>query len=197
MKAAQTPPTLISAPAFFADDRIFHEIFEAVNDGIFISDPKTGRFVEINGAGCRMFGYEKADLLGRDVDTLSSGIHPHTTDMAIELNERARQGAPQIFEWQCRKKEGTLFWTEISLRYTDFGQTPAIVAIFRDIAERKRLDAQIVYMAQHDVLTGLANRSMFATALDRAIAQSLRTGRHFAVLCLDLDRFKDVNDLRG
>ncbi|MEJ0023322.1 MAG: EAL domain-containing protein [Alphaproteobacteria bacterium] len=189
------PQTLESL--FHAGDQTFREIFDAVNDGIFISDPGTGRFVEINEPGCRMFGYEKADLLGRDVDTLSSGIHPHTTDMAIELNERARQGLPQIFEWQCRAKDGSLFWTEISLRYAVFGQTPAIVAIIRDIAERKRLDAQIVYLAQHDILTGLANRSMFATALDRAIAQSLRSGRPFAVLCLDLDRFKDVNDMRG
>ena len=117
--------------------------------------------------------------------------------MAIELNGKARSGESQIFEWLCRTKDGTLFWTEISLRFTQFGNTPAMVGIVRDIAERKRMDAQIVYMAQHDLLTGLANRSMFMTALDQAIAQSLRTGKMFAVLCLDLDHFKDVNDLRG
>jgi diguanylate cyclase (GGDEF)-like protein/PAS domain S-box-containing protein len=183
-------------PPSSTDDR-FRAIFNAINDGIFISDPTTGQFTEINEQCCRMFGYPKSELIGRDVDTLSSGVHPYTRDMAIELNRKARSGEPQIFEWQCRTKQGVLFWTEISLRFTQFGDTPSMVGIVRDIAERKRLDAQIVYMAQHDLLTGLANRSMFTTALDRAIAQSLRTGRTFAVLCLDLDHFKDVNDLRG
>jgi diguanylate cyclase (GGDEF)-like protein/PAS domain S-box-containing protein len=178
------------------DDR-FRAIFDAVNDGIFISDPATGQFTEINEQCCRMFGYPKAELIGRDVDTLSSGVHPYTRDMAIELNRKARSGEPQIFEWQCRTKQGVLFWTEISLRFMQFDNSPAMVGIVRDIAERKRMDAQIVYMAQHDLLTGLTNRSMFTAALDQAIAQSLRTGRMFAVLCLDLDHFKDVNDLRG
>jgi diguanylate cyclase (GGDEF)-like protein/PAS domain S-box-containing protein len=183
-------------PPLFADDR-FRAIFDAVNDGIFISDPTTGRFIEVNQPACRMFGYTKSELIGQDVDTLSSGIHPHTRDMAIELNRKASLGEPQIFEWQCKNKNGNLFWTEFSLRYTVFGYTPAMVGIVRDIAERRRLDAQIVYMAQHDVLTGLANRSMFMSALEQRIAHSLRVGNSFAVLSLDLDYFKDVNDTRG
>jgi diguanylate cyclase (GGDEF)-like protein/PAS domain S-box-containing protein len=186
-----------SSPTGSAIDDRYRIIFDSFNDGIFLSDPKTGRFVEINEPGCKMFGYPKAELLGRDVNTLSSGIHPFTEDVALELNEKARLGTPQIFEWQCKTKEGVLFWTEISLRYAEFGNGPTIVAIFRDIAERKRLNAEIVYMAQHDVLTGLANRSMFTVALDDAIAHSLRAGRKFAVLSLDLDHFKDVNDTRG
>ena len=185
----------LSSPSA-VDDR-FRVIFDAVNDGIFISDPATGRFIEINQPGCDMFGYSKAELLGCGVDTLSSGAHPHTRDMAVELNEKARLGGPQIFEWRCKTKQGVLFWTEISLRYSEFGDTPAIVAIMRDITERKQHDTEIIYLAEHDVLTGLANRSMFTMALDRAIAQSLRTGKKFAILCLDLDRFKDVNDTRG
>ena len=188
--------TSLPVPATDVDDQ-FRVIFDAVNDGIFISDPANGQFTEINEPGCLMFGYPKSELLGQSVEALSSGIHPHTEDMAIELNERARLGVPQIFEWQCKKKDGTLFPTEISLRYTELGGKPAIIAIFRDIAERKRLDAQIVYMAQHDVLTGLPNRSMFTAALDQAIAQSLRSGKKFAILSLDLDHFKDVNDIHG
>ena len=186
---------LITSPAGFEDR--FRIIFDSVNDGIFISNPDTGKFIDINEPGCRMFGYRKDDLLGRDVDTLSSGIHPHTTDMAIELNEKARLGEPQIFEWQCKNKDGRLFWTEISLRYSRFGDASAIVAIIRDIAERKALDAKVLYLAQHDVLTGLSNRTMFISALEQSIAQSLRSGKKFAILSVDLDHFKDVNDTRG
>jgi diguanylate cyclase (GGDEF)-like protein/PAS domain S-box-containing protein len=178
------------------DDR-FRAIFNAVNDGIFISCPATGHFVEVNEPACRMFGYPRAELIGRDVNTLSSGVHPHTEAMAIALNERARLGRPQIFEWQCKRRDGSLFWTEMSLRYSEFGRTKAMVAIVRDIAERKRADSQIVFMARHDALTGLVNRSTFVDALDQAIARSQRFAGQCAVLCIDLDRFKDVNDTRG
>jgi len=178
------------------DDR-FRIIFDSVNDGIFISDPATGQFIDINLPGCKMFGYPKAELIGKGVDALSSGVHPHTQDVAVELNEKARSGKPQIFEWTCKTKEGVLFPVEISLRYIELDHVPSIVAIIRDITERKRLDAEIVYLAQHDVLTGLTNRAKFTTALDRSIAQSLRDGKKFAVLYLDLDQFKDVNDTRG
>jgi len=186
----------LNTPLAGFEDR-FRIIFDSVNDGIFISNPATGKFIDINEPGCRMFGYRKADLLGQDVDTLSSGVHPYTADMAIELNEKARLGEPQIFEWLCKNKDGSLFWTEISLRYSMFGKASAIVAIIRDIAERKALDARILYLAQHDVLTGLSNRTMFISALEQSIAQSLRSGKKFAILSLDLDHFKDVNDTRG
>jgi diguanylate cyclase (GGDEF)-like protein/PAS domain S-box-containing protein len=183
----------LSSPS---DDR-FQIIFDSVNDGIFISNPATAGFIEMNGPGCKMFGYAKPELIGRTIETLSSGVHPYTQDMAIEQLKKASAGEPQIFEWHCKTKNEVLFWAEISIRFTEFDHSPAVVAIVRDISERKRLDAQIVYMAQHDVLTGLANRSMFTTALDRAMALSVRTGKKFAILCLDLDHFKDVNDTRG
>ena len=178
------------------DDR-FRVIFDAVNDGIFISNPATGRFIEVNQPGCDMFGYDKAELIGRDIEALSSGVHPYTQDMAIEWLRRASLGQPQVLEWHCKKRDDVLFWVEISIRLTEFEHAPAVIAIVRDITQRKRLDAQIVYATQHDELTGLANRSMFTKALDRAIAQSVRSGKSFSILYLDLDHFKDVNDTRG
>lgn len=178
------------------DDR-FRAIFNAVSDGIFISNPTTGHFVEVNEPACRMFGYPRAELIGRDINKLSSGVHPYTEAMATVLNERARLRRPQIFEWQCKRSDGSSFWTEMSLRYSEFGRTQAIVAIVRDIAERKRADSRIVFLARHDALTGLVNRSTFVDALDQAIARSQRLAKKCAVLCIDLDRFKDVNDTRG
>jgi diguanylate cyclase (GGDEF)-like protein/PAS domain S-box-containing protein len=172
-------------------------IFDSVNDGIIIADTPTGRFIELNEPGCRMFGYNRAELLGLNIASLSSGVHPYTQDGAVEQLRKASSEGPQTIEWHCKTKSGVLFWAEISFRFTRFEKIPAVVAIVRDISERKRLDAEIVYMAQHDVLTGLANRSMFTAALDRAVTQSLRTDQMFAILYLDLDRFKDVNDTRG
>ena len=162
------------------DDR-FRVIFDAVNDGIFISNPATGRFIEVNQPGCDMFGYDKAELIGRDIEALSSGVHPYTRDMAIEWLRRASLGKPQVLEWHCKKRDDVLFWVEISIRFTEFEHAPAVIAIVRDITQRKRLDAQIVYSTQHDELTGLANRSVFTKALDRAIAQSVRSGESFSI----------------
>jgi diguanylate cyclase (GGDEF)-like protein/PAS domain S-box-containing protein len=178
-------------------DNRFRAIFDAVNDGIFIVDPGTGRFVEVNHTGCDMFGYNKSDLIGRNIAALSSGDQPYTQDMAIERLRKASSGQPQVFEWRCRKKDEVQFWAEISIRFTKFEHSPAVIAIVRDITDRKRLDARILYAAQHDELTGLANRSMFTKALDCAIAQSVRSGKTFSILYLDLDHFKDVNDTRG
>ena len=91
-----------------------------------------------------------------------------------------------------------LSFEQISIRYTEFEHSPAVIARMRAILlSVKRLDAQIVYAAQHDELTGLANRSMFTKALDRAIDRSVRSGKSFSILYLDLDHFKDVNDTRG
>jgi len=80
-----------------SDDR-FQAIFDAVTDGIFISTPATGRFIEINEPGCSMFGYRKAELIGCTIETLSSGVHPYTQDMAIEQLGKTLSGQPQIFE---------------------------------------------------------------------------------------------------
>lgn len=190
--ARQSPPSATCN----IDDR-FRVIFDAVNDGIFIVNPGAGRFIEVNQTGCDLFGYNQSELIGRDIATLSSGDHPYTQDMAIEWLRKAALGQPQVFEWQCKTKNEVRFWAEISIRFTNFEHSPAVIAIVRDITERKRLDAQIVYAAQHDELTGLANRSMFTKALDCAIARSVRSGKSFSILYLDLDRFKDVNDTRG
>lgn len=187
---------VVASPLAGIDDQ-FRAVFDAVNDGIFISDPATGRFIEVNQAGCQMFGYEKGELIGCDIETLSSGVHPYTQEEAIAKGEKALTGELQTFEWQCRTKGGDLFWAEISVRMTQFGPVAAMVANVRDITERKKLTAEVEYMAHYDALTGLANRFMFKAALDRAIAQSLRSGLSGTVMFLDLDNFKGVNDTRG
>lgn len=175
----------------------YRAVFDAVNDGIFISDPTTGRFIEINQAGCQMFGYDKDELIGFDIEKLSSGIHPYTQEEAVAKGAGALSGELQTFEWQCKTKGGDLFWAEVSVRIAQFGPVAAMVANVRDITERKKLNAEVEYMAHYDALTGLANRFMFKTALEGAIAQSLRSGLAGTVMFLDLDHFKEVNDTHG
>ena len=172
-------------------------VFSSVSDGIFITDMKTGKFIEINQPGCAMFGYSRDELVGRDIVALSSDVFPNTQIRATELLGKARADGPQTLEWHCRTKEGRLFWVEASLRYTAFGNREVVLATLRDISERKNAHAQIERMARYDGLTGLANRGVFMEVVQQEIAHAGRGGRTFAVLYLDLDHFKDVNDTLG
>jgi len=124
-------------------DEAFRSIFDAVHDGIFISDPATGTFIEVNAPGCTMFGYTRAELVGRDIALLSSCVPPYTLDAAIEISKKAILGKAQVFEWHCKCKNGVQLWTEISISYTELGHIPAVVAIVRDITTRKRMSEEL------------------------------------------------------
>lgn len=134
----RNPWTCISAT-----DARFRAVFDAVKDGIFISDQVTRRFIEANKSGCAMFGYSESELIGENIGFISSGVHPYTLEVAMENGKRAAQGEPQTFEWQCKTKTGRLFWTEVSINIMELCGVPAIVSVVRDISERKRLDEEL------------------------------------------------------
>ena len=172
-------------------------IFGSVNDGILLIDPLSGSIVDINRAGHEMAGYSREEILKLDIVALSSGITPYTADRAFDWIEKARINGPQSFEWQCKAKDGRLFWTDVSIRFTAFGANTLVLATVRDITDRKRDEQRILRMARFDGLTGLANRRVFADAVRQAIARAQRGEKGFAVLYLDLDHFKDINDTLG
>jgi transposase len=103
--------------ALHASNYRFRVIFDAVVDGIFLTDPATSRVTEVNAAGCAMFGYEKEELIGLDIATLSSGIYPYTQKVSQATTSQSTRGDVRMMEWQCRKKNGTLFWAELSKHY--------------------------------------------------------------------------------
>jgi diguanylate cyclase (GGDEF)-like protein/PAS domain S-box-containing protein len=172
-------------------------IFDSVNDAIFASDPETGKFIAVNQPGNDMFGYMSGELVDRDIAQLSSGVPPYTKSAALEWFTKARSSGPQHFEWQAKRKDGSLFWVEISLRVASFAAGPVGLAVLRDVTERKRTSEKIAQMTSYDPLTGLMNRRVFVEALDQAIARARQDAEGFAVLYLDLDHFKDVNDTLG
>ena len=116
----------------------FRTIYESVNEGIFLVDPVSRRVVDVNPPGCEMFGYSREEIIGRDIASLSSGVHPYTHDAAMAVLERAQANGPQTFEWQAKNKAGGLFWAELSIRFTMFGSRDLVLATVRNIDERKR-----------------------------------------------------------
>jgi PAS domain S-box-containing protein len=122
----------------------FIAIFDTVADSIFVTNPVTGQFIEANEASYRMFGYDKGELIGCDIGKISSGSHPYTLDVAFERNKSQRPGETQTFEWQCKTKNGTLFWAEVSIRYALFGEAPVILALMHDITARKLAEGELI-----------------------------------------------------
>jgi PAS domain S-box-containing protein len=126
-----------------SEDR-FRSIVGAISEGIFIADALTGVFVDVNHPGCAMFGYEPGGLTGETLDTLSSGVPPYTEAAAARWVALAsRTGAPQRFDWQCRRKSGELFWAEISIRVAPIGRGEMMLAVVRDLTERRAIEEQL------------------------------------------------------
>jgi diguanylate cyclase len=113
----------------------------------------------------------------------------------IRLNLLERPDQP--VEGELSHSDGSRMPVELILRHIDFGGKPHRAIAVRDLRARKQAEQHIRYLAHHDVLTGLPNRSAFNKKLDQEIETSLSTGLQLAVLCLDLDRFKEINDLFG
>jgi diguanylate cyclase (GGDEF)-like protein/PAS domain S-box-containing protein len=175
----------------------FRTIFDSVNDLIILHDFKTGAFVDINQRVCEMFGYTRDELLKLKIGDLSENKPPYTSQNLLSEMQKARSGTPQTFDWRGKTKDGRLRWFEISIRRATFGGRDFLLSTAREISRRKEAEGQLTRMAQFDLVTGLANRGVFVAEVARAIERARRGDRGFAVLYLDLDHFKDVNDTLG
>lgn len=129
----------VAEQEFQASNEKLKTIFDCVADGIFVVDPQSGVFIDVNASGCTMFGYSREEVIGNRIEMLSSGAPPYNQDAAIgKLAQAASVAEPQPFEWECRTKTGETFWADILLRLVPYGGGPAVLASLRDITERKR-----------------------------------------------------------
>jgi diguanylate cyclase (GGDEF)-like protein/PAS domain S-box-containing protein len=175
----------------------FRTIFDSVNDLIFVRDVETGALVEVNQRACEMLGYTRDELLKLNLGDLSENKPPYTGQNLLSEMQIARSGTPRTFDWRGKTKDGRPFWAEISMRRATFGGREFMLSTAREISRRKEAEGQLKRMAQFDLLTGLANRGVFVAEVGRAIERARRGEHSFAVLYLDLDHFKDVNDTLG
>ena len=181
-------------------------LFEAVRDAVVVADARTGRIVLWNPAASRIFGYSRLEALGLLVEAL---IPPDLRDRHRAGLARYREtgtgrylGSEKPLELPALRKGGEEIRVELSLsaigpadQEPDGGRYA--LAIVRDVTERRRLEERLAYLAYHDGLTGLANRAAFLERLEGAITRADREGWGVAILYLDLDRFKGVNDTLG
>ncbi|WP_414468099.1 EAL domain-containing protein [Methylobacterium currus] len=128
------------------------------------------------------------------------GLRPEAlTGVALSglLAEPASTGAAETPEAQLRRHDGSQVPVEVIRRVIDFAGRPHAALAVRDLRARKRAEARIAYLAHHDALTGAPNRTRFNARLAQELALAQAADRPLAVLCADLDRFKEVNDLFG
>ena len=175
----------------------FRAIFDSVNDLIFLHDFETGAFVEVNKRACEILGYTRDEMLKLKIGDHSENKSPYFGKNLLSEMQKARSGTPQTFDWRSKTKDGRLFWVELSIRRATFGGRDYFLSTAREISRRKEAESQLARMAQYDLLTGLTNRGVFVAEVERAIERTRRGERGFAVLYLDLDHFKDVNDTLG
>ncbi|WP_455211951.1 PAS domain S-box protein [Kaarinaea lacus] len=122
----------------------YRAIFDAYEDAIFIHDMDTGAIVDVNPKACNAYGYSRNEFLTMDVSQLGSGVPPYTMDTVSMFMHKAKNGEPQQVEWHRKNKDGSLRWDEVYIKRAAIGGVDRILAITRDITERKeRQDALI------------------------------------------------------
>jgi len=177
------------------NDGFYRELFENADDIVYAHDLE-GRFSFVNDAGARLTGHDRADLLHTNAaDLFVQDYEPETRKFFAEALASPRT---KTFESEVLTKDGHRRPVEINMQpiYQD-GEIVGIQGIVREISQRKNLERQLEYLANRDYLTGLMNRRRFEEELQVHLAQARRYGVTGALLFLDLDHFKDVNDTFG
>jgi len=175
----------------------FEQVFERAPVGTGLLD-KDGRWLLVNRALCEITGYTSDELIGKRFDGI---MHPE--DAHNDLNERARLLAGEVAAFQVEKRyfdaagETVSAILSMSLVRDRDGAPLHYIAQLQDISERKQLEEHLRHLADHDPLTGLRNRRLFEHDLRLQVARSQRYGELAALLVIDLDAFKQVNDTHG
>ncbi|MCJ7547123.1 MAG: PAS domain S-box protein [Deltaproteobacteria bacterium] len=175
----------------------YRTLVESSTDAILMLDRERNA-VTSNQAFLDLFGYQKSEVEGQSIRIVhpseeSFRAYGKATYPLVERVGSLRE------EWDLMRKDGTIFSAEIvtsPIRSLD-GTTTGYICIIRDITARKRAEEELAYMATHDSLTGLPNRTLFSDRLTMALTQGRRSKKNLAVMLLDLDYFKDVNDTLG
>ncbi|WP_448189503.1 sensor domain-containing protein [Azospirillum sp. sgz301742] len=179
--------------------RLYHRAVESTNNGIIITDlhATDHPVVYANPAFERMTGYPMSETIGRNPRFL---LGQDRAQMELEAVKSAlRQHRPGSAVLRNYRKDGTLFYNElyVSPVRDGAGDISHYVSVMTDITERKRYEEQLEHQANHDALTGLANRNLLMDRLEHTLACAQRYTQKPAVLFVDLDNFKSINDTLG
>ncbi len=176
-------------------ERRYRMLFERNLSGVYISSVD-GRIISCNDSAARMLGYESADELMDDNGSIQYFDPAERQQVMDQLLEK---GAAVNHEARLLRRDGDVIWVleTLTASTTEHDENPVIEGIVLDITDRKRTEQEVEYQAYHDALTGLPNRMLFLDRLTVAVAHARRRQQTLAVMFLDLDDLKVVNDTLG
>jgi diguanylate cyclase (GGDEF)-like protein/PAS domain S-box-containing protein len=178
-----------------ADLHRFRTAMDATADAILLVNRTTMRFVETNATASRMFGYTREEFLEIGPAELSAG-RPERLETIYDAII-AGHSRHEFADTNLRRKDGTDLPVEVRRHAHRSGRDWIIVCVLRDMSDRKEVELRLHHLAHYDALTGLPNRVLFYQTLQKTLKQATENGWVVAVLLVDLDRFKSVNDTLG
>ncbi len=181
-----------------ANETRIHAVTENAFDAIITAD-EHGVIDTINHAVEKMFAYEPGELIGQNVSILMP--EPYSQEHDRYISKYLMTGKGRLInnraEVVAQRKDGSTFPLEIALSEMFIGERRYYVAVGRDVTEKKRQTAALQHQALHDALTELPNRTLLSDRIRQSILLAQREHHHLALLVMDLDRFKDINDTLG
>ncbi len=176
--------------------RLAATVFDNSLEALMVTD-RDNRIVSVNRAFTNLTGYAPKEVIGRDPSLLNSGRHPP------EFYRGMWQELMATDHWQGelweRRKDGSIYpkWLSITVVRDADNAVASYVAGFSDISARRAAEEQVQFLAHHDTLTGLPNRLLLRDRFEHATLHARRTGERVAMMFLDLDHFKHINDSLG
>ena len=181
--------------ALQSSEEKFAKAFHSSPDAITITERHSGRYLEINDGFCRLTGYSAADVVGHTVYEI--GIWADDKQRSALLAELRERGRVHHREMLGRNKRGDILTVEVSVEPITLNEVDCLLLTARDVSQLKNAQAQIRHLAYHDPLTNLPNRALLMDRLSQQIALLKRHNLRGALLFLDLDHFKHINDSLG
>lgn len=173
----------------------FYHLFQNSAEGLYTSNID-GRLLTINPAMCHLFGYENEEQLLSEVRH-TGDLYANEQDRQQLINEVLKHQSILGREIRGRRKDGSEFWFSLSVQLQNDDEQPFLYGSIFDIDAKKKSDLSLEYLASHDSLTGAFNRREFEHQLEKSLARSQTENCPLALLYLDLDQFKTVNDTCG
>jgi diguanylate cyclase (GGDEF)-like protein/PAS domain S-box-containing protein len=180
--------------ALLESEERYRAIIRQTSEGIFLIDADSKTLVEANPYYCNLLGYNSTEIIGLKLENL---VVINNQLIAHSLAEILSKKIDFLGESLHRRKDGSLVEVEVSVSLISYRSKEMFCFFARDITERKKTETLLQYQAFHDLLTGLPNRNFFNRELAVALANAKAENRQLAVMFLDLDRFKNINDSLG